>query len=98
MIDATGERHAPAHRQDMAAWRAGVEDSVSLDYRATRCTSRPVVARTVFLQQLALLDGVDLAATSEAAPDHMQHGRRGGKLAFADREAGTATPTTSTCR
>jgi len=46
----------------------------------------------VFLQQLALLDGVDLASTQRGGADHMHTVVEAAKLAFADREAWYGDP------
>jgi gamma-glutamyltranspeptidase / glutathione hydrolase len=71
---------------DLARWRATEEAPVTLDYRGwTVCKTGPWGQGPVFLQQLALLDGLELTPHTiiESA-----------KLCFADREAyyGDAAP------
>ena len=94
MIDATGRRHASLLTgQDIAGWRAGVEDSVSLDYRGHSVHKPgPWSQGPVFLQQLALLDGIDLASTQRGGADHLHTIVEAAKLAFADREAWYGDP------
>jgi Gamma-glutamyltransferase len=46
----------------------------------------------VFLQQLALLDGFDLAAMGPGTADFVHTVTECGKLAFADREAWYGDP------
>jgi gamma-glutamyltranspeptidase/glutathione hydrolase len=71
---------------DLAGWRATLEAPVSLDYRGhTVFKCGPWSQGPVFLQQLALLDGFDLAALSPAERVHTVV--ECAKLAFADREA-----------
>ena len=71
---------------DMAAWEATLEPVVSFDYRGlTVCKTRPWAAGPVGLQQLALLQGFDLAELSDAEFVHVV--TECAKLAFADRDA-----------
>ena len=71
---------------DLATFRATVEAPVSLDFRGWRVfKTGPWGQGPVFLQQLALLDGVDLGPF--LGPDHVHAVIEGAKLAFADREA-----------
>jgi gamma-glutamyltranspeptidase / glutathione hydrolase len=71
---------------DMAAWRATIEPVVTLDYRGlTVCKTQPWASGPVGLQQLALLEGYDLAELSTAELVHIVV--ECGKLAFADRDA-----------
>ena len=71
---------------DMARWRASLEPVASFEYRGlTVCKILPWAAGPVGLQQLALLDGFDLA---ELAPAELVHVvTECAKLAFADRDA-----------
>ena len=70
----------------MAAWRATFEPVVSFEYRGlTVCKTQPWAAGPVGLQQLALLQGFDLAELSTAELVHVVV--ECGKLAFADRDA-----------
>ena len=71
---------------DLASWEATVEPPASHDYRGiTVCKTRPWGSGPVALQQLALLEGFDLAALSEAELVHVV--TECAKLAFADRDA-----------
>jgi gamma-glutamyltranspeptidase/glutathione hydrolase len=71
---------------DMAAWRATIEPAVTLEYRGlTVCKTQPWASGPVGLQQLALLEGYDLAELSTAEFVHLLV--ECGKLAFADRDA-----------
>lgn len=76
---------------DMAGWVATLEQPVSLDYRGhTVFKTGPWGQGPVFLQQLALLEGFDLAS---AAPVELIHTVvECAKLAFADREAWYGDP------
>ena len=72
--------------EDLAGWRAGFEQTVSLGYReyeVHKCG--PWTQGPVFLQQLGLLSGFDLASMSDA--DRIHVCIEAAKLAFADREA-----------
>ncbi len=71
---------------DMAAWRASLEPVAKLEYGGlTVCKTLPWGAGPVGLQQLALLDGFDLAELSPAELVHLV--TECAKLAFADRDA-----------
>ena len=71
---------------DLAEWRASLEPVVSFDYRGiTVCKTQPWGTGPVALQQLALLEGFDLAELSEAELVHVVI--ECAKLAFADRDA-----------
>ena len=71
---------------DLAGWKATVEPVVTLDYGGlTVCKTRPWASGPVGLQQLALLQGFDLAELSEAELVHVV--TECAKLAFADRDA-----------
>src|SRR5712691_899321 len=71
---------------DMAAWRATLEPVTTLEYRGlTVCKTLPWAAGPVGLQQLALLEGFDLAELSEAEFVHVV--TECAKLALADRDA-----------
>ena len=71
---------------DMAAWRATIEPVVSLEYRGlTVCKTLPWAAGPVGLQQLALLQGYELAELSSAEFVHVVTECE--KLALADRDA-----------
>jgi gamma-glutamyltranspeptidase / glutathione hydrolase len=71
---------------DLARWRATLEPVVSFEYRGVQvCKTQPWAAGPVALQQLALLDGFDLATLSEEEFVHVVI--ECAKLAFADRDA-----------
>jgi gamma-glutamyltranspeptidase/glutathione hydrolase len=86
-LDSSGERHAGVlTADDMAGFSATVETPVSLDFGPWRVSKTgPWGQGPVFLQQLALLDGVELG--DFLGPDHVHTVIEGAKLAFADREA-----------
>jgi gamma-glutamyltranspeptidase / glutathione hydrolase len=88
-MDVTGEPHGGLLRgADMAGWRAHVEAPVSYDYRGTTVLKcGPWSQGPVFLQQLALLDGVDLDAMPPSSATLAHTVVECAKLAFADREA-----------
>src|SRR5947208_487772 len=76
---------------DLVGWEATLERPVSLDYRHyTVFKTGPWGQGPVFLQQLALLEGFDLAAASPAELVHTVV--ECAKLAFADREAWYGDP------
>jgi gamma-glutamyltranspeptidase/glutathione hydrolase len=71
---------------DLASWEAAFEPVVTYDYRGlTVCKTLPWAAGPVGLQQLALLEGYDLAELSEAEFVHVV--TECAKLAHADRDA-----------
>ena len=71
---------------DLASWEATLEAPATLDYRGlTVCKTGPWGTGPAALQQLALLDGFDLADLSEAELVHVV--TECAKLAFADRDA-----------
>jgi gamma-glutamyltranspeptidase/glutathione hydrolase len=74
-------------REDLAAYRARLEDPVTLEWRGhTVCKCGPWSQGPVFLQQLALLDGFDLGALGHLSPNYVHTLVEVAKLAFADRE------------
>jgi gamma-glutamyltranspeptidase / glutathione hydrolase len=73
-------------RDDLASWRATLEPVTSIDFRGvTVCKTGPWGSGPVALQQLALLDGFELAAMPEEELVHVV--TECAKLAFADRDA-----------
>jgi gamma-glutamyltranspeptidase/glutathione hydrolase len=76
---------------DMSKWEATLEQPVALDYRGhTVFKTGPWGQGPVFLQQLTLLEGFDLAS---ASPTELVHTVvECAKLAFADREAWYGDP------
>src|SRR4051794_32671468 len=86
-MDSSGEPHAGVlSGDDLAAFSATVEAPVTLDFRGwTVCKTGPWGQGPVFLQQLALLDGLELGDFLGA--EHIHAVVECAKLAFADREA-----------
>ena len=71
---------------DLARWRATLEPVVTFEYHdLTVCKTRPWAAGAVALQQLALLEGFDVAELSEEEFVHVVI--ECAKLSFADRDA-----------
>ncbi|MDQ2583522.1 gamma-glutamyltransferase family protein [Saccharothrix yanglingensis] len=94
VVDATGRRNGGLiSGDDLAAWRPTVEDSVSSSYRGLSVHKPgPWSQGPVFLQQLALLEGFDLASMGAGSADHLHTVVECAKLAFADREAWYGDP------
>ena len=94
VIDVTGRPHRGLlSYADLAAWHPRLEEPLTYDVGAlTVCKTRPWGQGPVFLQQLALLDGFDLAAMGPGSADYMHTVTECGKLAFADREAWYGDP------
>ena len=94
VLDSSGRRHAGLLTgDDLASFRAPIEEPVCLDYHGyTVCKTGPWGQGPVFLQQLALLDGFDLAAAGPDSPDFVHTVVECAKLAFADREAWYGDP------
>ena len=73
---------------DMASWRASLEQPVSYGYRDFEVfKTGPWGQGPVMLQQLALLAGYDLASLGEGSPELVHLVTECSKLAFADRDA-----------
>jgi gamma-glutamyltranspeptidase/glutathione hydrolase len=71
---------------DLAGWRATLEPPATIDYRGlTVCKTGAWGQGPAGLQQLALLEGFDVAGMSEAELVHVT--TECAKLAFADRDA-----------
>jgi gamma-glutamyltranspeptidase/glutathione hydrolase len=89
VLDTSGRRHKgllTAH--DMATWSATVEPPLAYDYHGhTVLKCGPWSQGPVFLQQLALLAGFDIAAMDPAGADFVHVVTEAAKLAYADREA-----------
>jgi len=94
VMDVTGRRNRGLlSGADLAAWRVSVEEPVTFDYRGlTVCKTGPWGQGPVFLQQLALLDGFDLAGMGPGSADFIHTVTECAKLAFADREAWYGDP------
>ncbi len=89
VMDASGKPHAGLFtEQDFSDYSARVEDPVAVDYRGLtvhKCSTW--CQGPVFLQQLTLLEGFELAAMGHNNPDYIHTVIEAAKLAFADREA-----------
>ncbi len=94
ILDATGDTHAGLlTAQDLATYSGSIEEPVARDYRGARVWKCPPWSQgPVFLQQLALLEGFDLAALGRGSADALHVWIEAAKLAFADREACYADP------
>ncbi|HEY2762406.1 MAG TPA: gamma-glutamyltransferase family protein [Pseudonocardiaceae bacterium] len=94
VLDSTGRRNRGLLTgDDLASWRPGVEDPVVLDYRGHLVHKPgPWSQGPVYLQQLGLLAGFDLAAMGFGSADHLHTVVESAKLAFADREAWYGDP------
>jgi len=78
---------------DLARWSPTVEDPVTLDYRGrTVYKTGPWGQGPVLLQQLAILEGFDLAAMGHLSSDWIHTVVEAAKLAFADRDAWYGDP------
>jgi gamma-glutamyltranspeptidase/glutathione hydrolase len=94
VMDITGERHRGLLTgQDMASWRSSAEAPATLEFGGlTVCKTGPWGQGPVFLQQVALLRGFDLAAMGAGSTDLVHTVTECAKLAFADREAWYGDP------
>ncbi len=93
-LDSSGEVHGGLLTgDDMANWRATVEDPATYDYAGyTLCKPGVWSQGPVFLQQLALLNGFDIAGMDPLGPDFVHTQVECAKLALADREAWYGDP------
>src|SRR5580658_617505 len=81
---------------DLAGFKTRIETPVSAEYRGTtvyKCG--PWSQGPVFLQQLKILEGFDLAKMGHNSPDHIHSVIESAKLAFADREGNMIAVTAS---
>jgi gamma-glutamyltranspeptidase / glutathione hydrolase len=94
VMDVTGRPHRGLLcYADLAGWHPRLEEPLTYDVGGlTVCKTKPWGQGPVFLQQLALLDGFDLAAMGPGAADYLHTVTECGKLAFADREAWYGDP------
>ncbi len=88
-MDTSGERHGGLlSAADLAQWQATYEEPLAYDYHGyTVLKTGPWAQAPVFLQQLALLKGFDIAAMDPVGADFVHTVVECAKLAFADREA-----------
>ncbi|MBY0228833.1 MAG: gamma-glutamyltransferase family protein [Gemmataceae bacterium] len=86
--DASKRKHAGLlTRDDFAAWKPTLEEPATADYRGvTVVKCGPWTQGPVFLQQLKLLEGFDLAKMGHNSPTYIHTVAEAAKLAFADRE------------
>jgi gamma-glutamyltranspeptidase/glutathione hydrolase len=93
-MDSSGERHAGLlAEEDLRDWRPSYEEPLAVDYHGlTVLKAGPWSQAPVFLQQLRLLEGFDLAALGHASAAYVHTVTECAKLAFADREAWYGDP------
>jgi gamma-glutamyltranspeptidase/glutathione hydrolase len=94
VLDSTGRRHrgllSPG---DLAAWQPEVEEPCGIGYGDyTAFKPGPWSQGPVYLQQLAILDGLDLQAAGLGSAEYVHTIAEAAKLAFADREAWYGDP------
>jgi gamma-glutamyltranspeptidase / glutathione hydrolase len=94
VVDVTGQPHRGLLTgADLAGWQASVEAPVTADFRGlTVCKTGPWGQGPVFLQQLALLDGLGIEHVQPGGADLIHTVTEAAKLAFADREAWYGDP------
>jgi gamma-glutamyltranspeptidase/glutathione hydrolase len=87
-LDSSGRRHRGfLTGDDLAAWQASYEPTLALDYAGYRVhKTGPWGQGPVFLQQLALLSGFDLADMDPLGDRFVHTVIECAKLAFADRD------------
>jgi len=88
VLDTSGQRNRGLlTADDLARWQPSYEDPTSYEYEGlTVHKTGPWGQGPVFLQQLALLKGFDLASMDPTGPDFVHTVIECSKLAFADRE------------
>jgi gamma-glutamyltranspeptidase/glutathione hydrolase len=93
-MDSSGTRHRGLlSADDLSDWRPAYEPLLSVDYHGfTVLKAGPWSQAPVFLQQLRLLEGFDLAAMGHASAEYVHTVTECAKLAFADREAWYGDP------
>jgi gamma-glutamyltranspeptidase / glutathione hydrolase len=93
-IDSSGVRHRGLlSEDDLRGWRAAYEEPLAVDYHGyTVLKAGPWSQAPVFLQQLRLLEGFDLAGMGHATAEYVHTVTECAKLAFADREAWYGDP------
>lgn len=94
VMDVTGRpQRGLLSGDDLAGWHASVELPATLEFRGlTVCKTGPWGQGPVFLQQLALLDGLGLEDMQPGGADFIHTVTEAAKLAFADREAWYGDP------
>jgi gamma-glutamyltranspeptidase/glutathione hydrolase len=93
-MDSSGDRHhGLLSAEDLGEWQPRWEEALSVDYHGhTVYKAGPWSQAPVFLQQLRLLEGFDLAAMGHASAEAIHAITECAKLAFADREAWYGDP------
>ena len=93
-MDSSGVRHGGLLAEaDLRDWRPVYETPLAVDYHDyTVLKAGPWSQAPVFLQQLRLLEGFDLAAMGHASAEYVHTITECAKLAFADREAWYGDP------
>jgi gamma-glutamyltranspeptidase/glutathione hydrolase len=93
-LDSSGERHAGLlAEEDLRDWAPRWEEPLSVHYHSYDVfKAGPWSQAPVFLQQLRLLEGFDLAAMPQAGTEWVHTITECAKLAFADREAWYGDP------
>jgi len=92
--DSSGERHAGLlSADDLTRWEPRWEEPLSVDYHGYEVfKAGPWSQAPVFLQQLRLLEGFDLAGMGQNSAEYVHTITECAKLAFADREAWYGDP------
>lgn len=88
-MDVTGRRHGGLlSGDDLAGWCASKEMAATYDYAGlTVCKGGAWSQGPAFLQQLAILEGIDVAGMDPLGPEFIHTVTETTKLALADREA-----------
>jgi gamma-glutamyltranspeptidase/glutathione hydrolase len=94
VMDSSGERHRGLLTgDDLVSWEASWESPLAVDYEGlTVLKAGPWSQAPVFLQQLRLLEGFDLASLGLDSAEYVHTVVECAKLAFADREAWYGDP------
>jgi gamma-glutamyltranspeptidase/glutathione hydrolase len=94
VMDVTGRSHRGLlSAGDLASWHAAAEPPATLEFRGlTVCKTGPWGQGPVFLQQLALLDGLGIESMEPGSAQLIHTVTEASKLAFADREAWYGDP------
>jgi gamma-glutamyltranspeptidase / glutathione hydrolase len=94
VMDVTGSCHRGLLTAgDLARWHASAERPATLEFRGlTVCKTGPWGQGPVFLQQLALLDGLGIEDMRPGTAEFIHTVVEASKLAFADREAWYGDP------
>jgi gamma-glutamyltranspeptidase/glutathione hydrolase len=93
-LDSSGERHGGLlAADDLRDWSPRYEAPLAVDYHGlTVFKAGPWSQAPVFLQQLRLLEGFDLAGMGAGSAEYIHTITECAKLAFADREAWYGDP------